>query len=76
MVMNVVFLELKKFLKNSARLMVRVVVGGGAKEEQRVDVVNDAVRKGPDKMLRCLIVVRAKQQAVSRRSKVWLSAER
>ena len=75
-VMNAVFLEVEFFLKNSARLMVRAVVDGGAKEEHRVDVVNDAVRKGPEKMCGQLDCCRQKKHTVCRRSRVWLTAER
>ena len=76
------FLRWKIFLKNSARLVVRAVVGGGAKEGHRVDVVKDAVRKVPEE--KCVLlddcrlkqhVGKAQQQVVVRREVDVFDAE-
>ena len=75
-VMNVVFLEVEIFLKNSARPVVRAIVGGGAKEEHSVDVVKDAVRKGPDKKCEELDCSRLQAQSWNWRGKEWLTVER
>ena len=75
-VMNVVFLEVKNFLKNSARQVVHADVGAGAKEGCSEDVVKDVVRVVPDKKFEVLDGCRQKKHTKCRRKKAWLTIER